>query len=129
MITLRNLQRKVHVDLARLRKSLPQIVEHVGEVQNEIAVILISDRRIAKLHRQFMNEEGPTDVITFEHGEIFISVETAQRNARRFRNSLGHEIQLCIIHGLLHLRGYDDRTSRAAARMKRAQEKILRSLR
>lgn len=112
-----------------MRRSLAQIAERVGELPNDIEVILISDARMAKLHRQFLNEDGPTDVITFEHGEIFISAETAQRNAKRFSNSLGREIQLYIIHGLLHLSGYDDRTPRAAARMKRAQEKILRSLR
>ncbi len=101
----------------------------MGKIENQITVLLISDMRMAKLHREFLNREGPTDVITFDHGEIFISVDTAQRNARGFRNSLTREIQLYIIHGLLHLRGFDDRTSRDAARMQRAQEKILRSLR
>lgn len=127
-ISIRNLQRKVAVDLARLRESSPQIAERVGEMPNDIAVLLISDARMSSLHGEFLREEGPTDVITFEHGEIFISAETAQRNARRFRHSLTREIQLYIIHGLLHLNGYDDRTPRQAMRMKRAQEKILRSL-
>jgi probable rRNA maturation factor len=128
-ITIRNLQRKVHVDLARLRKSLPKIAERVGEIKPDLAVLLVSDTRMAKLHHEFLHETGPTDVITFEHGEIFISVETARRNARRFGSSLGHEIQLYIIHGLLHLQGFDDRIARDATRMRRAQEKILRSLR
>ena len=128
-ITLRNRQRKIHVDLALIRKSLPQIAQRLGEIKNDIAVVLLSDARMAQLHRQFLHEAGPTDVITFEHGEIFISVETAQRNAKRFRSSLGREIQLYIVHGLLHLSGHDDRTPGAAARMNRAQEKILRSLR
>jgi probable rRNA maturation factor len=105
------------------------MVECIGEMPNDIAVILLSDARMSKLHREYLNEDGPTDVITFDHGEIFISVETARRNARRFGHSLDREIQLYIIHGLLHLNGYDDRTPAQAERMKRAQEKILRSLR
>ena len=72
-----------------------------------------------------MNELGPTDVMTFQHGEIFISAETARRNARRFGNALGRELRLCLIHGLLHLHGFDDRDETGARKMELAQQKIL----
>jgi probable rRNA maturation factor len=91
----------------------------------EIFVWLVSDRRMARLHRQFLDQTGPTDVLTFQHGEIFISVETAKRHAPVFGNSLMRELQLYIVHGLLHLHGFDDRTQSGARRMKRMQEKIL----
>jgi probable rRNA maturation factor len=65
-------------------------------------------------------------VLTFQHGEIFISVETAKRNARAFGTSLLRELQLYIVHGLLHLHGFDDRTASAGRKIKAAQEKILR---
>ena len=68
--------------------------------------MLISDRRICQLHRQFLGQRGPTDVLTFRHGEIFISVETAKRHARAFANPLVRELQLYIVHGLLHLHGF-----------------------
>lgn len=73
-----------------------------------------------------MHQTGPTDVLTFQHGEIFISVETAKRHARAFGNPLASELRLYIIHGILHLHGLDDRTEAAAEDMKRTQEKILR---
>jgi probable rRNA maturation factor len=92
---------------------------------DEMSVALVSDRRIAELHRRFLNERGPTDVITFQHGEIVISAETARRQARAFRTSLEHELRLYIAHGLLHLRGYDDKTSAGAAEMKRLQERLV----
>src|SRR5262249_26439285 len=92
---------------------------------HEIFIWLISDRRISRLHREFLGENGPTDVITFQHGEIFISVETARRYARKFGDSLMGEIKLDIVHGLLHLHGFDDRTAADARRMKTAQEEIL----
>ena len=91
----------------------------------EIFVWLVSDRRMARLHRQFLGQTGPTDVLTFQHGEIFISVETAKRHARVFGNSLMRELQLYIVHGLLHLHGFDDRTQSGARGKKRMQEKIL----
>jgi probable rRNA maturation factor len=88
----------------------------------------VSDRRIAELHRRFLNEPDPTDVITFQHGEIVISAETAQRQARAFRTSLEHELCLYIAHGLLHLRGYDDKTPAGAAEMKRLQESVVKKI-
>jgi probable rRNA maturation factor len=91
----------------------------------EVSVVLVSDRRIAELHRRFLNEAGSTDVITFQHGEIVISAETARRQAGAFRTSLEHELCLYIVHGLLHLRGYDDKTAGGAAEMKRLQEKLV----
>ena len=91
----------------------------------ELSVVLVSDRRMAELHRRFLQLPGPTDVITFQHGEIFVSVETARRNARRFGNSLERELCLYIAHGLLHLHGLDDKDPAKAARMERAQEKLV----
>jgi probable rRNA maturation factor len=93
---------------------------------SEIFVWLISDRRMASLHRQFLHQTGPTDVLTFQHGEIFISVETARRHARVFGNSLAHELRLYIVHGLLHLHGFDDRKRADALKMERMQKRIFR---
>jgi probable rRNA maturation factor len=91
----------------------------------EVSVALVSDRRIADLHQRFLNQRGSTDVITFQHGEIVIGAETARRQARAFRTSLEYELRLYIAHGLLHLRGFDDRTAAGAAEMKRLQEKLV----
>ena len=94
----------------------------------EVNVILVSDKSIAEIHKEFMNEPGPTDVITFQHGEIVISAQTAKRQARRFGSTLGHELRLYIVHGLLHLHGFDDKTAVGAAEMCRVQEKLVASL-
>jgi len=93
---------------------------------SEIFIWLISDRRMALLHRKFLGQSGSTDVLTFQHGEIFISVDTARRHARAFGNSLVRELKLYIVHGLLHLHGFDDQTPAGARKMKTTQEKILR---
>ena len=137
-ITVRNFQRAVPVNLAALGKAAEKALSSVLKLRRsghttlqrlgEVSVMLISERRMSALHRQFLNQTGPTDVITFEHGEIFISVETARKNARRFGNSLARELQLYIVHGLLHLHGFDDRTADGARRMKQIQEKILATL-
>ncbi len=128
----------VAVELAGLRdfarRALPECLKLPGRKPDalsqldEVSVIVISDGRMAELHRRFFQEPGPTDVITFQHGEIFVSTETARRQARVFRTSLEHELRLYIVHGLLHLHGYDDKTSAGAAEMKRLQEKLVASL-
>ena len=134
-ITVRNLQRKVPLDVVDLEKfartalslclRLPRRKTTDLKKLPGISVLVVSDRKIASLHRQFMNESGPTDVITFQHGEIFISAESARRNARRFGNALAGELRLYVVHGLLHLHGFDDRDSASARRMEVTQRKIL----
>ncbi len=136
-VTVHNLQRKISVNVADLEKFTGNAVQHSLRLQqrtrtdlrklSKIFVWLISDRRMALLHRKFLGQSGPTDVLTFQHGEIFISVETAQCHARAFGNSLLRELKLYIVHGLLHLHRFDDQTPRKAHKMKAAQEKILRA--
>lgn len=93
----------------------------------EVEVAIVSDRVIARVHRDFMGIAGPTDVITFAHGEIVLSAPTAQRHARQYGHSTDEELALYIIHGLLHLNGFEDAAARAAARMQRVQERLLRA--
>jgi probable rRNA maturation factor len=134
-VVVLNRQRAVRIALpaleefarGALRECLGIPTKEVGSLASlaALSVILVSDRRMAELHRRFLHLPGPTDVITFQHGEIFISVETARRNARRFRNTLEAELRLYIAHGFLHLHGFDDRDSAGAARMARTQEKLV----
>ena len=135
-ISVRNLQRKIPVNVGELENFAAAAVQHCLQLRKQkrtdlrnlrkVFVWLVSDRRMAILHRQFLGKSGPTDVLTFQHGEIFISVETARRHARAFGNSLMRELKLYIVHGLLHLQGFEDRTQTQAHRMKTTQEKILR---
>ena len=137
-VSVRNLQRKISVNVAELERFAGNAVKRCLQLQkrkrtelrklNAIAVWLISDRRMSKLHLQFFGDSDPTDVITFHGGEIFISVETARRNARKFCNSLMSEIKFCIVHGFLHLHGFDDRIPADTRKMENTQEKILRSM-
>ena len=137
-ISVRNLQRKISVNVAELERFAGNAMKRCLRLQKRkrtklrkldaVAVWLISDRRISKLHLQFFGDSDPTDVITFHDGEIFISVETACRNARKFCNSLMSEIKFCIVHGFLHLHGFDDRMPADARKMGNTQERILRGM-
>ena len=131
-ISVFNRQRKIVFNRAELeafaRRALLSCAREKGAGLSslpQVDVILISDRRISELHRRFMQIAGPTDVITFQHGEIFISIETAQRQAEAHHTLVDHELRLYLVHGLLHLQGFDDLEPVARGRMQRLQDKIL----
>lgn len=99
-----------------------------------LEVALVDDATIARLSRRYLRHRGPTDVITFAAGprsedgvlgEVVISVDRARAQARRYGQSLRAEIALLLVHGILHLRGYDDRTPGAAAAMRARTRAIL----
>ena len=135
-IEVRNLQRTVRISTGRLQRfaniACTLVWKHKrpeAEIVSvpAISVLIASDRRIAALHKEFCGLAGPTDVLTFQHGEIVISAETAARQARIFHSNPMAEIQLYLLHGLLHLAGFDDVTAHQKKRMQRLQSKLLAS--
>ncbi len=135
-IEVRNLQRTVRISTRRLQRfgniACTLVWKHKrpeAEIASvsAISVLIASDRRMAALHKEFCGLAGPTDVLTFQHGEIVISAETAARQARIFHSNLMAEIQLYLLHGLLHLAGFDDITAHQQKRMQRLQNKLLAS--
>lgn len=134
-ISVFNRQRKVKLDRTTLeefgRRALVACACERGTGLArlpQIDVVFVSDRRMSELHRRFMQIAGPTDVITFQHGEIFISVETAERQAKAHRTSVLYELRLYLVHGLLHLHGFDDRKANDRSAMSTLQERIVATL-
>jgi len=126
-IEVRNLQRTVRISSRRLQRFAEiacALVWKHKRPEAEMASVA-SDRRMAALHKEFCGLAGPTDVLTFQHGEIVISAETAARQARIFHSSLTAEIQLYLLHGLLHLAGFGDVTAQQRQQMQRLQNKLL----
>lgn len=93
-----------------------------------LEVALVDDETSDRVHREFMQIEGPTDVITFHHGEIVIGAEVAGRQATEFGEPLGRELLRYLVHGLLHLAGHDDADPAERAVMETSQEQIISRL-
>ena len=134
-IEIADLQSRVAVDLDRIRtavtKAMPLCLARV-EVDGaplpglaEVEVSVISDEQIAGVHGEFLDDPTPTDVITFDHGEILVSADTAAARALEFGHGVDQELALYIIHGLLHLAGYLDKEEADFERMRQAQTEIL----
>ncbi|MFM2199343.1 MAG: rRNA maturation RNase YbeY [Verrucomicrobiota bacterium] len=93
-----------------------------------LEVALVDDETSARVHLDFMEIPGPTDVITFHHGEIVIGVEVAMRQAEDYGEPFGREILRYFIHGLLHLAGHEDAEESERHAMEMAQEEIVSKL-
>jgi probable rRNA maturation factor len=105
---------------------------------SDLSIAIVAAKEMADLHQQFLNEPGPTDVLTFElehnarnkviSGEIVICHTVAQTQARKLNHSVADELLLYALHGLLHLSGFDDRTPAAYKVMHAREDEILTRL-
>ena len=142
-----NQQREVRVAMRPLESFLRKVKRELGVNESEVTVCLVSDKAMARLNESFRNKKGPTDVLSFptvarprpvrvrrrlhaansgEHqylGDIAISPATARRYATSHDRTLASELRVLIVHGVLHLLGYDHETDRGE------MDKIERKLR
>jgi rRNA maturation RNase YbeY len=138
-LVLRNRQRVRAVHLRPLRRATRVLLDDLLRLADyELGVHLVAASEMAPLNETFLRHEGSTDVITFDHsttgaavalhGEIFISLDDAVVQAREFGTSWQAELIRYLIHGVLHLRGYDDLDAASRRRMKRAENRLLEEL-
>ena len=103
-----------------------------GKRTGEIAYIFCTDKRILEVNRQYLKHDFFTDIITFDtsqggfiSGDIFISIETVESNAKEFKVSFEDELKRILIHGILHLCGQDDKTPELRLEMTRKENLAL----
>jgi len=106
---------------------LIQPISHLDDLK-EIEFNLVDDPTISELHDKYMEDPTPTDVITFHHGEVFVSYDTAVREAKARNITLSEELSRYHIHGLLHLAGYDDLNEDDYTAMHKLQERLVYEL-
>jgi rRNA maturation RNase YbeY len=127
------------VSAARVASDARRLLAALGEDHAELSVSLIDDAEIHRLNRDYRGSDRPTDVLAFALregarapgddtvlGDVVISLQTAARHARSHRVSAAHEVRMLLIHGILHLLGYDHERSAAEARRMKAMERQLR---
>jgi len=96
--------------------------------RKKVVVALVDDKTMAELHERFLGKSGPTDVLSFPHGEIVVSADTAAREAKARGIPPLHELVLYVVHGALHLAGHDDRKTKTQKLMRAAERKVLAEL-
>jgi len=137
-----NRQRKVSINCKRLQRVAEFVLDCLGKGQAEISVTLLSDRRIQALNKQYLGRNRPTDVLAFSQlegegghlqplclGDVIIGTETALAQAKSLGHPLDQELDTLLVHGVLHLLGYEHtRTPSEAARMERIQKEIMKQI-
>lgn len=134
-LVITNRQRDRKVDSRRVRAVAGAALAEAGQAA-ELGIHLVSAKRSAEVNWQFLQHEGPTDIITFDHGstperlfgEMFICVSEAVRQAAEFGTTWEAELLRYVIHGILHLRGYDDLEPAKRRVMKREENRLVRKL-
>jgi probable rRNA maturation factor len=124
---------------AKVRKAIRAVLRRHGVVRARISVALVNDAVMARLNRDHLGHNGPTDVLSFDlrdeadekstiDGEIVMSVDMAMKQARKRGRAVEAELALYAVHGTLHLLGYDDRRKADATRMHDMENEILSSI-
>ncbi len=127
------------VRAAAVRADARRLLARLGEADAELTVSLVDDSTIHELNRDYRGKDRPTDVLAFAMregrrapgdetvlGDVVISLDTAARQAQGRGVSTADEVRTLLIHGILHLLGYDHERSDAEARRMKAMERKLR---
>ncbi len=128
-----NLFNQTDIDLKEIKKIMRRIFKHVKEKMS-MQIIFVTQEEIHRLNLAYRKIDKPTDVLSFVNddiedkslGDIFISIEQAQKQAQDLGHSFEREIGFLAVHGYLHLKGYDHHTPHEEEAMTKMQEDILR---
>jgi len=138
-ISIQNRQKLLSVDLGRVRRSLKRLLKELGFKDSEVSLLLVDDDQIREINKDYLQRDRPTNVISFAMtegafgdvhpeilGDIILSVETASRDAVAYDIDFMDEVEFLLIHGLLHLVGYNHENveSWEAEKMKKMEREL-----
>ena len=115
-----------------LKQWIKAIVENHKKEVGGISYIFCSDEQLLEINKEFLNHDYYTDIITFDYsetdvvsGDLFISIERIKDNAKTLKTSYQEELHRVIIHGVLHLLGYKDKTEEESENMRKLEDECL----
>lgn len=126
-VIIKNLQKRIPISPIRVKETVLRALELKGaKIPGEITICFVSDKAIREFNLLYLAKDSPTDVIAFDNSnkkneilaDILVSADTAVRNAGIFKTTPLYELYLYVVHGVLHLLGYNDTTLK--------QKKIMR---
>jgi probable rRNA maturation factor len=137
-ISIQNRQKRILLNLRKVRRATQRILTELGLLDAELSLLLVDDARIQDLNRRYLNRDKPTNVLAFPMregefstlhphllGDLVISVETAKRQSNRFGLDEMEMVILLMVHGVLHLIGYEHEGTKKGAREMTLKQKEL----
>ena len=134
MVSVRRMRLRGRVSTERIRRTATRALASLGRRREHVHVTLVDDVTIRRLNARHLGARRATDVLAFNLeapgpspllGEVIVSVDTARRQARRLRVPIALELDLLVVHGVLHLAGFEDGDPEAARRMHEREREIL----
>lgn len=117
------------------KRKIIKFVKDKKETVDSICFIFCSDKYLQKLNKQFLKHDELTDVITFDYstktgisGDVFISIERVKENSSTYNVRLQEELARVMIHGVLHLMGYNDKTEKEKKIIRKLENEYLKSI-
>lgn len=118
-----------------IRRWIKTVAEQYNKRCKDINIIFCSDPALLEINKQFLGHDYYTDIITFDYcqgdklsGELYISIDTVRANAVEYEQTFETELHRVIIHGILHLIGFDDHQENDIIQMRRGEEEALKLL-
>ena len=136
-ISIKNLQKKIPINRRKIKQVMLKIISAEGLAKvGEVNISFVTDFRIKKLNSRFHRRNFTTDVLAFDLSrnkkeliaDIYISADTAVKNSQAFKTNPVYELYLYLIHGLLHLAGYDDLQAKDRVIMRRKEKLYLKNI-
>ena len=138
-VLIDNQQSKYKISLKKIRQKAQTVLNALGKPDGELSILIVDNSRIGELNEKYLNRVGPTNVIAFPMqegrfssisphllGDVVISVEIAAKEGKSFGISLEERFIQLLVHGILHLLGYDhEKTDQEAEKMEQKSEELL----
>lgn len=141
-ITLKDLQKKIPLNVPRIHKITKAILRHERIGRADLSVVFVTRQRIRVLNKRYLHRDHVTDVLAFAYGpspkdeqhvkakrtlcgEIIISTDAVVQNAKIYSTACSREVVLYLIHGILHLLGFDDHKPRDIRKMRSKEQALL----
>lgn len=133
-ITVKNLQSKCSIPVSKIQSTAQKVIHelrHKGKLSPqllELCIVFVGEGRMKSINKKYLKHDYVTDVITFDlevAAEIIICPSIALKNAKFYQLSMKKELLLYVIHGLLHLAGFDDHAPKDIENMRLAERQLL----
>lgn len=141
-VNLRNDQKVIDINMVYLNKVTKDLVRILGYSDEKVNIVILDNESISALNKKYLDKKGPTDVLAFSMkegkedfvtnnevlGDIAVSAEMAKQRSNELEVDFQKELLLYIIHGVLHLIGYEDNKPSSKSKMKEKEKELLSQL-
>ena len=124
-------QKEFGIKVAPFAPTIKRLSGAIKVQDGILNVVFVNDKYIRALNKAYRDKDEPTDVLSFSYGpddligEVYISVETAERQSKEYKHSLSNELIRLIVHGILHVHGYDHEDEKDFEKMFAMEKKVL----